>query len=150
MQLRKSKPLYSRLSIPGVCLALYTVAVPNLARADVIVLTNRSGTNISARFQPVTGAVQQVTLPAGMTMPMFVDGPADLQFALPGAPKKYNLGANCAYYFGRAGNGGVDLQKIGLGEDETKMKGRKLPGNVNAPFRGCEGDGVVVGPQGRR
>lgn len=117
----------------NVVLAFLVVMASGLARADVIVLANRAGMPLSARFHPDAGAVQQVSVPAGAVMPLFVDGPANLQFATPGMPKKYQLAANCAYYFGRAGNGVTDLQKIGLGEDESTMKGRKLPGSVNAP-----------------
>lgn len=117
----------------NVVLAFLVVMASGLARADVIVLVNRAGMPLSARFHPDAGAVQQVSVPAGAVMPLFVDGPANLQFATPGMPKKYQLAANCAYYFGRAGNGVTDLQKIGLGEDESTMKGRKLPGSVNAP-----------------
>lgn len=94
----------------NVVLAFLVVMASGLARADVIVLANRAGMPLSARFHPDAGAVQQVSVPAGAVMPLFVDGPANLQFATPGMPKKYQLAANCAYYFGRARNGVTDLQ----------------------------------------
>jgi hypothetical protein len=97
------------------------------ARADVIVLANRTQMPIAFRFVPKSGEAQQLTLPVGETMPLYLDGKADLTFAANGAQKHYALDANCAYYFGRAKDGRVDLQKIGLGEDGTAADGRKLP-----------------------
>src|SRR6266403_2373283 len=97
------------------------------AHADVIVLANRSPAPVGFRFVPNSGQAQQLTLPAGETMPLYLDGKADMTFATNGGQKRYPLDANCAYYFGRSQDGRVDLQKIGLGEDGTATEGRKLP-----------------------
>jgi hypothetical protein len=96
-------------------------------RADVIVLANRSGGLVPLRFIPASGAAQQLTLPADETLPLFLDGKADVSFSVKGFTKQYTLDANCAYFFGRNPNGPIDLQKIGLGEDGTATEGRKLP-----------------------
>ncbi len=96
-------------------------------RADVIVLANRTGVPVSLRFVPLSGAAEQVTLPVGEVMPMFLDGKAQVSFS----GKHYSLEANCAYYFGRSADGRVDLQKIGLGGDGTAADGRKLPGSAS-------------------
>jgi hypothetical protein len=68
-----------------------------------------------------------LNLPVGDTMPLYLDGKADIIFAAGVGQKRYTLDANCAYYFGRDKDGHVDLQKIGLGEDGTAAEGRKLP-----------------------
>jgi hypothetical protein len=97
------------------------------AYADVIVLANRTPAPVGFRFVPKSGAAQQLTLPIGVTLPLFLDGKADVIFAATGGQKHYTLDANCAYYFGRSPDGRVDLQRIGLGEDGTAAEGRKLP-----------------------
>jgi hypothetical protein len=101
-----------------------------MLRADVIVLANRTPVQVPFRFVPVSGQAQQLTLPAGDTMPLFLDGKGDVFFASREGPKHYTLDANCAYYFGRANDGRVDLQKIGLNDDGTAAQGRKLPGSA--------------------
>ena len=97
------------------------------AHADVIVLANRTQTPVGFRFVPKSGEAQQLNLPVGETMPLYLDGKADVVFAANAGQKRYTLDANCAYYFGRDKEGHVDLQKIGLGEDGTAAEGRKLP-----------------------
>ncbi len=97
------------------------------ARADVIVLANRTQAPVGFRFVPKSGEAQQLNLPVGETMPLYLDGKADVVFAANAGQKRYTLDANCAYYFGRDKDGRVDLQKIGLGEDGTAAEGRKLP-----------------------
>jgi hypothetical protein len=100
------------------------------ANADVIVLANRTAISIQFQFQPLVGEAQVVSLPSGESMPMFLDGRANLLFNTQSGSKRYQLDANCAYYFGRGAGGRVDLQKIGLGEDATTMRGRSLPGSA--------------------
>ena len=71
------------------------------AHADVIVLANRTPAPVGFRFVPKSGEAQQLTLPVGETMPLYLDGKADVVFAANGGQKRYTLDANCAYYFGR-------------------------------------------------
>jgi hypothetical protein len=98
------------------------------ARADVIVIANRTTAPIPFRFVPVSGSALQLNLPSGETLPLFLDGKANLFFATSnGGQKRYTLDANCAYYFGRSQDGRVDLQRIGLGDDSVAAEGRKLP-----------------------
>jgi hypothetical protein len=111
---------------PTLVFLLCAIAVSS-AHADVIVLANRTPASVGFRFVPKSGEAQQLTLPKGETMPLFLDGKADIVFASKGGQKHYTLDANCAYYFGRAQDGSIDLQKIGLGEDGTAADGRKLP-----------------------
>jgi hypothetical protein len=111
---------------PTLVILLYAIAVSS-AHADVIVLANRTPATVGFRFVPKSGAAQQLTIPAGETLPLFLDGKADVIFAAVGGQKRYALDSNCAYYFGRSPDGRVDLQKIGLGEDGTAAEGRKLP-----------------------
>ncbi len=110
---------------------LLAVLTTCTANADVIVLANRMATSIQFQFQPVVGETQVVSLPSGESTPMFVDGRASLLFNTQSGAKRYQLDANCAYYFGRGPGGRVDLQKIGLGEDATTMRGRSLPGSAS-------------------
>jgi hypothetical protein len=105
----------------------------HLAQADVIVLANRIDRPMPVSFAPLNGTARQITLPAGDVTPIFVDGKARVEFTAPGAARRYVLDANCAYYFGRAADGRIDLQKIGLGEDGTALAGRSLPGNAVGP-----------------
>jgi hypothetical protein len=98
--------------------------------ADVIVLANRTDRPVVADFTPVNGRAQQLTLPPGDVVPLFLDGRAHVEFASGGVGKRYLLDTNCAYYFGRAPNGQIDLQKIGLAENGTATAGRPLPGRV--------------------
>jgi len=109
---------------------VFCFSIGPLLRADVIVLANRTPVQVPFRFVPVSGQAQQLTLPAGETMPLFLDGKGDVFFASREGPKHYTLDANCAYYFGRANDGRVDLQKIGLNDDGTAAEGRKLPGSA--------------------
>ena len=110
--------------------AIVSVALPP-ARADVIVLANRAGREMPARFTPVTGQAQQLLLPVGECLPIYLDGKAHVAFSSPGGPKNYLLNANSAYYFGRANDGHIDLQEIGLGEDGTLTDGHSLPGTAS-------------------
>src|SRR4051794_24609129 len=104
---------------------------PAVSRADVIVLANRTPAQVAFRFVPKSGEAQQFTLPASETLPLFLDGKADIVFAANAGQKRYSLDSNCAYYFFRGPDGKVDLQKIGLGEDGTAAEGRKLPENAS-------------------
>jgi hypothetical protein len=101
--------------------------------ADVIVLANRIDRPMPLSFAAERGATQQLTLPVGDVVPIFLDGKARVEFASPGASKRYVLDANCAYYIGRSADGRIDLQKIGLGEDGTALAGRSLPGAAVGP-----------------
>src|SRR5262245_2514290 len=117
--------------VSTVALLLLSALVPStVSRADVIVLANRSGADVPLRFVPKSGAARQLTIPPDETVPLFLDGKADLTFATRGATKHYALDANGAYFFGRGVGGQVDMQKIGLGEDGTAAEGRKLPGSA--------------------
>jgi hypothetical protein len=123
--LARPRHSFRSIAVCGIGIAAILVIV---SRADVIVLANRTKAPVPFRFVPKSGAAQQLTLPAGDTMPLFLDGKADITFSPNGGQKHYSLDANCAYYFGQVSNGPVDLQKIGLGEDGTAVDGRKLPG----------------------
>jgi hypothetical protein len=101
--------------------------------ADVIVLANRTDRPMQIRVGPASGAMQQVTLPMGDVAPVFLDGKGRVEFAANGVAKRYSLDANCAYYFGRAVDGRIDLQRIGLGEDGTTLSGRSLRGSATGP-----------------
>lgn len=117
----------------GFALALVVACACRTAHADVIVLANRTGSQFSFQFKPVAGTARQLTLPGGEVMPLFVDGRAHVTFSAAPRPKRYLLDANCAYYFGQAADGRVDLQKIGLGEDDSTSRGRSLPGSASRP-----------------
>src|SRR3990172_8098785 len=114
-----------------VILIVFAASLGGVATADVIVLANRTGAPLAVRLLPAAGRAQPLTLPVGEVVPLFLDGKAHLEFASPGAPKRYALDANCAYYFGRTGAGGIDMQKIGLGEDAGTAQGRLLPGSAS-------------------
>jgi hypothetical protein len=100
------------------------------ASADVIVLTNRTSTTISAQIWPLSAAVFPVKLAPDDVLPVFVDGRAYIDFTAAGQPRRYLLDANSAYYFGKSPQGQVDLQKIGLGDEKESGEGRTLPGRA--------------------
>src|SRR3954466_207729 len=55
-------------------LFLLAILVASPAYADVIVLANRTPAQVAFRFIPKSGAAQQLTLPTGETLPLFLDG----------------------------------------------------------------------------
>src|SRR5688572_8648534 len=114
----------------GIALLLATLATGTV-NADVIVLANRTATSLQFQFQPILGEAQVVSLPSGESIPMFLEGGANLLFNSRNGSKRYQLDPNCAYWFGRGEGGRVDLQKIGLGEDASTMRGRSLPGSAS-------------------
>ena len=123
----------NRSRVMGLCAStvLSTGVCCGVAVADVIVLANRTGSQLAVQFTPVAGQPQQLRLPPGEVMPMFLDGRAQVSFASPGSPRRYLLDPNCAYYFGRGKDGRIDLEQIGLGEDATTSAGRSLPGSAS-------------------
>jgi hypothetical protein len=112
------------------CALLAAFAVPALAVADVIVLANRTDRELPLRFTPVKGQAQAITLKIGESLPMFLDGKANISYSSPGGNKNYLLDANCVYFFGRTPDGRVEMQKIGLGDDGTLAEGHELPGSA--------------------
>jgi Matrixin len=112
----------------GVCVGLVLCARP--AAADVIVLANRATGPVKLSVKPVTGATINLTLAPEDVVPVFVDGKARLEFDSKGETKRYLLDADAAYYFGKANDGHIDLQKIGLGDDKQSAEGRNLPGSA--------------------
>jgi hypothetical protein len=102
------------------------------ARADVIVLANRSSVLIVGQIEPLSGTATTVKLSPEDVLPIFVDGRAYINFTVRGEAKRYLLDANSAYYFGQNTIGQVDLQKIGLGEDKNSGEGRTLPGRAES------------------
>lgn len=112
-------------------IGLALLMAPRCAVADVIVLANRTGGELPLRFTPVKGQAQAITLKVGESLPMFLDGKANIAYSSPGGNKNYLLDANSAYFFGRTPDGRVEMQKIGLGDDGTLAEGRELPGSAN-------------------
>jgi hypothetical protein len=111
--------------------AVAALGVRSPALADVIVLANRSSVLVTGQIQPLSGPASSMKLSPDDVVPVFVDGRANLNFTVRGESKHYLLDANSAYYFGQNNVGQVDLQKIGLGDDETSGKGRPLPGRAD-------------------
>lgn len=112
-------------------IAFAILAASQHASADVIVLANRTDRELPLRFTPVNGLAQAITLKVGESLPMFLDGKANISYSSPGGNKNYLLDANSAYFFGRTPDGRVEMQKIGLGDDGTLAEGHELPGTAN-------------------
>jgi hypothetical protein len=84
--------------------------------------------------EPVAGAAMDLALAPQDVVPLFLDGKARLAFGSGRESKQYLLDANSAHYFGRTGDGRLDLEQIGLGGDQSTSGGRNLPGRaVTAP-----------------
>jgi hypothetical protein len=110
---------------------LAAVSLTDVVHGDVIVLANRTTSQLTVRFMPVAGQAEQVTMAPGDVTPMFVDGAARVAFGPAAGQRPLLLDPDCAYYFGRKRDGQIGLQKIGLGEDDATAGGRLLPGGVN-------------------
>lgn len=102
------------------------------ARADVVVLANRTSSAIPVEVKGASGSPQRLTIEPGDSLPAFVDGRASVAFVVRGELKRYNVDANTAYYFGQTKDGRFDLHQIGLGEDKSTAAGRTLPGTAAA------------------
>jgi hypothetical protein len=100
------------------------------ATADVVVLANRTGGQVSFQVQPQFGRPEPFSLTAGDVMPYFADGRVNLQISTRAGTQSYLLGANSAYFFGRSGDGRIGLEKIGLGGGKSTGLGRPLPGSA--------------------
>lgn len=101
------------------------------AAGDVVVLANRSGVPLAAQVGSARGLPRNVQLSPGESLPVFLEGRGSISFSTGSHTKRYELDANCAYYFGRTSDGRIDLQRIGLGEDESTTGGRTLSGGTN-------------------
>jgi hypothetical protein len=118
------------LALPAGLLATMALLAASNALADVIVLTNRTATPISAKIVPLAAVAFPVKLAPQDVLSVLVDGRAYINFTSGGEPRKYLLDANSAYYFGQSAQGQIDLQKIGLGEEKNSGEGRTLPGRA--------------------
>ena len=114
----------------SIAFAATLIGCPLAARADVVVLANRTGVPVQAQVSTKSAPAQAMTIAADDSMPIFADGSPSVAFASAGQRKQYALTPNCAYYFGRTADGSIDLQQIGLGEDESTANGRSLPGTA--------------------
>lgn len=119
--------------LPLLGLAIGWLAVPCLA--DVVVLANRSRQPVTFQLTPQTSAPWSAALESGEVRPVFSDEPLRITFRSGTQRKSYVTDLNCAYFFGEAADGSVDLQKLGLREDAATQAGRSLPGSArNAPI----------------
>jgi hypothetical protein len=98
--------------------------------SDVVVFANRSNQSAAFQLTSQTSAPQNMTLASGEVRPVFTDEQLRIAFN-PGLERKsYTTDLNCEYFFGESAGGSVDLQKIGLREDEATLHGRPLPGSA--------------------
>jgi Matrixin len=123
---------YRKLWGTGAVLVVWAAVRLPAARADVVVLANHTAARVTAEIKPVTDRAFTLTLPVGDVVPVFSDGRVRIEFSTREGTKRYLLDANSAYFFGVAGNGRLDLQKIGLGDDATSAQGRPLPGSASS------------------
>ena len=78
-------------------LLIFLTGIPLIAaRADVIVLANRTPSQMTVVVTPPIGGPQQVVLPAGDSTPVFVNGRAHVEFASRGQAKRYLLDVEIA------------------------------------------------------
>ncbi|MEX2316431.1 MAG: hypothetical protein WD669_04715 [Pirellulales bacterium] len=122
----------TRVAVRVFLLMVFATHFHRSEASDVIVLANRTSTPLALRIHPTAGPLLQLSLAPDDVRPLFVDGPAQVEFAVPGQTKRYQLDPNSAYYFGRDGGGRVDMQKIGLGDENAFVSGRRQPGGLGA------------------
>jgi hypothetical protein len=96
--------------------------------ADVVVLANRTGSQLDVRIAAAGVPSEPFRLPAGEVRPFFATGRAQIEFTVPGEVKRYQLEPNSAYYLGRDAAGRVDLQKIGFADEGTSAVLPRAPG----------------------
>lgn len=119
-------------SVVGTWLAV-TFLLPLLATADVVVISNRSPQTVALSVW-ATDASGNVTatpprtavLPMGELAAIPCAGTTQMAFRTTEQEGAYLLDANCAYFFAPDSAGKIDLHKIGLGEDETTLRGTGL------------------------
>jgi hypothetical protein len=122
----------TRAAVCWICLAFFAVHLDRAAANEVIVLANRTGSPLALRIHPSAGPLLPLSLPPDDVRPIFVDGGAQVEFAAAGQTKRYQLDPYSAYYFGRNGAGRIDMQKIGLGDENVTASGRRLGGGLGA------------------
>lgn len=116
-------------------LAIITLAV-NTASADVVVLANRTSIDIPVQLSPVGRRPFVVKLPSGESTPVFSDQRLQISYRSGSQRATYALNANSAYFFTATPAGGVALQQIGLGDDDSTSGGRALPGDARSAPHG--------------
>ena len=104
----------------------------SLGRADVIVVANRLARPVETQILPRNGQPYRLELAGGAVVPIVCEKSASITLRQPTGNVRFQLDANCAYFFGRTGRGVVSLEKIGLGGNGATWQGRRLPGETDA------------------
>src|SRR5262245_11602302 len=123
-----------KLALLLVCLSpLLLVFFPQGAFADIIVVANRTIIPLKVEIKPAAGAPFERTLQSRDVLPLFLDGRADIAYTFRGEAKQFQMDANCVYFFTQTAENGIELRKIGLGENSSTSAGRDLPNLASAP-----------------
>lgn len=112
-----------------------TVAVTSgEAQAAVVVLVNKTKSELPVTVDPRGKKPHTYRLPAGDTLPVPVLQPVELAYRSDGNPRGFLLEPNTVCYFMETRLGGVDLQQIGLGGGMIPPLNPKLviPAAVNS------------------
>ncbi|MFO7905111.1 MAG: M12 family metallo-peptidase, partial [Pirellulaceae bacterium] len=99
------------------CLAvissLFVLWHPATAQADVVVLANRGGEQVSARLV-LNDNENRITIPAGQQVVMRVRDGCKLLYERDNELVRYRLDANSAYFFSRTKQGTLNLRRVDL------------------------------------
>ncbi len=99
----------------GVCIAL-CFAESRHARADVVVLSNRTPEAINVTVKPKGKPARLLTLGTLDSRPIFFERELRIGYGQEAASQEQSLESYCAYYFGLSPvDGLIKLEKIGLG-----------------------------------
>ena len=121
------KPAVQRLARFAVAISWIAIA-PQAARSDVVIIANRSGSDVEIRRVATHGGSTTIVIPASQITTIPTRGHLDVELKSSPKVSTYRLDANSAYYVGEQ-EGNVSLHKIGLGGDATTRQGRAISSN---------------------
>lgn len=112
-------------------LALLVVCLPAPARADVVVLANRSRQAVRYRLPGGNAAAQASSTPwtsiaVGEIATAPVVGTTTIDFLSDREERRYELEADRCYFFYEGPTGGLQLEAIGLAEERARPRGDDL------------------------
>ncbi len=113
--------------------ATIVVALLGIARADVVVVDNRTTQPINISVQASGALPEPLRLAAGECRPLFVDTPPTLTYSTGQQQVQQLLRLQSAYFFATTPTGEMRLIPIGLGDQSQPATARPLPGSAHGP-----------------
>lgn len=124
---RTTEVLQRRLGV--VLLSLFALVFVEAAKAEVVVVANRTPRRVPMQVKAPNEFAWEVMLSSGVSRPIFCDGPVEIAFDSLAGMKSYTLEPGSVYFVGKRKSGLLDLQRIGLGETSAVLG--TLPGSAS-------------------